>query len=148
MQENHPDLAHVNRPRTWNGGCGFRDPPGPGTAPIAVATVGHVLPSPLPHSELPPSDAAPDRRVVEDNTSPIEVSLYTPRSEAPAGSASTSQRCGKAPPIEFFSGEDPAITLDDWGSCVERMDSSRQADAAAWLSPWMGTTGMATSKPI
>ena len=85
-----------------------RDPSGPGTAPIAVATVGHVLPSPLPHSELPPSDAAPDStpgRVVEDSTSPIEVSLDTPRSDAPARSASTSQRRSKDPPIEFFSGQ-------------------------------------------
>ena len=35
----------------------------------------------------------------------------------------TQQRRGRAPPIEFFSGEDPGITVDDWLPSLERASS-------------------------
>ena len=41
-------------------------------------------------------------------------------SERTATTPNSRQRRGKAPPIEFFSGEDPAILLDDWLPSLER----------------------------
>ena len=48
--------------------------------------------------------------------------LDTSRTEGSTSSAVMldRQRRGKAPPIEFFSGEDPAITVDDWLLNLER----------------------------
>ena len=78
-----------------------------------------------------PEDASSD--ITSDSASQKQVdSLTKPENAAPAGSThsdhpstglSTQQRRGRAPPIEFFSGEDLAITVDDWLPSLERASS-------------------------
>ena len=92
----------------------------------ASASAEFVPPRELRHSEDTPSDTASDsipQRLADTNTLPVSVaSAGSPHSGHSAG-RSAQQRRGKAPPIEFFSGEDPAITVDDWLPSLERASS-------------------------
>ena len=63
-----------------------------------------------------PSQAELD--TVAENTVNLESSTET----------NSQQRRGRAPPIEFFTGEDPAIIVDDWLPSLER--------ASTWNGPY------------
>ena len=67
-----------------------------------------------------PPFSAPQRLVTTN--SPPESVAPAPPDHSSTGTGSL-QRRGRAPPIEFFSGEDPAITVDDWLPSLERASS-------------------------
>ena len=98
-------------------------PPSSTVAPLPEHDSSRELNSPEGASSDVTSDSAAQRQV---------DSLTQPESAAPTGSTysnhpstgpNTQQRRGRAPPIEFFSGEDPAITVDDWLPSLERASS-------------------------
>ena len=68
------------------------------------------------------------RRTVREMHPHVHVPHFepTPGSASPHSAETTKsrRRQGKAPPIEFFSGEDSSVLLDDWLPSLER--------ASAW----------------
>ena len=100
-------------------------PPAAGVpSPMATVSAGPSCCRESRCADNLPSDAAPastPRRMDVSDALPVGLVPETlTHLEHSAGSASVQQRRGRAPPIEFFSGEDPAITVDDWLPSLER----------------------------
>ena len=112
MVSSHPPAEHRPPPgsredgppaRHDSGGLPLHSPAileDPGMTPSTHTTVRHEADTLPPHSHTTPTDMG-----------------SAPRQ--PAESSDSRQRRGKAPPIEFFTGEDACI-LDDWLPSLER----------------------------
>ena len=129
LEEEVRDLKQqLSEPRSRaSRGVGTMDPP-PASTPEVVTpcsrrsgpTTGSIGPD-LPTEGV--SDTRP-----EDPTRPVvDVTVDSPeRPEAADANRATvippceRPRRGKAPPIDFFSGKNPAILLDDWVPSLER----------------------------
>ncbi len=95
----------------------------PARGPLVEDSGGDVSPS-LRH-DPPEIERVHGRRSEGSATVPTASSPgSTPRARHEQALLSISsdgrRRQGKAPPIEFFSGEDPAVLLDDWLPSLER----------------------------
>ena len=71
--------------------------------------------------DMPLGAAASNHRTLEDSVSESGEIIGSTHSDH--SSTSTQQRRGRAPPIEFFSGENPAIAVDDWLPSLEHASS-------------------------
>ena len=108
----HPDIEEARRTPTVH---------------LTEASVRHAL-GRIPSSEAEHSRAVSEHfhavagRVMKHGlrkSEPSECPLTGPPVRLPV----THRRQGTAPPIEYFSGEDPAVTLDDWLPGLERAAS-------------------------
>ena len=88
--------------------------------PPSAVTAPPVTPSSGLHSSqgVPPGAPNSNPQTLGDSVSESGEITHSNHS-----STSTQQRRGRAPPIEFFTGEDPAINVDDWLPSLERASS-------------------------
>ena len=95
-----------------------REPPASGYSDAVVPSPGHVLPevgsTPATLADDPMRPGAGPA-----SSTPSSHHESGPLTHTPDGR----RRQDKALPIEFFSGEDPAILLDDWLPSLERASS-------------------------
>ena len=98
-----------------------REPPASGHSDAVVPSPGHVL----PEVGITPATLADDP--MRPGAGPTDSTPSSHHESGPLthppGPPDGRRRQGKAPPIEFFSGEDPAILLDDWLPSLERASS-------------------------
>ena len=107
-------------------------PPGTGMSPSATRVPARGDTHGTPHrpdvsrldavSNSPPSCSGghdADGSRPHSDTARSDVVLNSIPSEHTATTPDSRQRRGKAPPTEFFSGEDPVILLDDWLPSLE-----------------------------
>lgn len=103
---------HADTAGSPHGGTPGRDPPR--TVPDSDPT----------RSEMdPPATLLLRDPITTPSSKPGGDSSSTspPIADAPPTDPPDGRRCqGRAPPIEFFTGEDPSILLDDWLPCLER----------------------------
>ena len=118
------DPLPPSRPASLGAGM----PPPTADAPATPGAGSAPLRSDISRSDTAPESTHPRRsaRCDTDSAPPRSGTLHSEAAldSAPSGhpddTSGGQQRCGKAPPIEFFSGEDPAILLDDWLPSLER----------------------------
>ena len=104
-------------------------PPLPGALhhPLSGARTGHASSGETPHASpfretTPRTDRLLPGELPTTTSPPYRLACSVREGHPHYGEPVPSDRTrkGRAPPIQFFSGEDPAVTVDDWLPSLER----------------------------
>ena len=113
---------------------------------VTTSVTAQSYPRQVGRSLLPPTTSHSVRSSLQDGPPHPDTTLEGTTREPDASlesvasaetiaqsTATNTQRRGRAPPIEFFTGEDPSITVDDWLPSLERASDWNSWTAAEKL---------------